>query len=85
MLSDHFHHFGEGCGVSGVVVLAESHLSVHTWPENGYAAFDVFVCGTCDPLHAVPVLEAAFAPTRAVVQQHARGEGAGCLLPPLTA
>jgi len=39
-----FHGFGAGGGVTGVVVLAESHLSVHTWPESGYVTLDVFVC-----------------------------------------
>jgi S-adenosylmethionine decarboxylase len=40
-----FHQF-EPQGVSGVVVIAESHLSIHTWPEYGYAAIDIFTCGT---------------------------------------
>ncbi len=53
VLSDHFHHFGEGCGFTGVIVLAESHISIHTWPEKNYAAIDVFMCGTCDPEVAV--------------------------------
>ncbi len=39
-----FHSFGEGEGVTGVVVLAESHLSIHTWPEDGYVTLDVYVC-----------------------------------------
>ena len=39
-----FHSFGEGAGVTGVVVLAESHLSIHTWPEAGYVTLDVYVC-----------------------------------------
>ena len=39
-----FHGFEEGGGVTGVVVLAESHLSVHTWPETGYVTLDVYVC-----------------------------------------
>ncbi|MGP1683045.1 MAG: adenosylmethionine decarboxylase, partial [Giesbergeria sp.] len=39
-----FHRFGEGGGVTGVVVLAESHLSIHTWPEAGYVTLDVYVC-----------------------------------------
>jgi len=44
-----FHSFGEGGGVTGVVVLAESHLSIHTWPESGYVTLDVYVCNyTCD-------------------------------------
>ena len=49
VLSDHFHHFGEGFGITGVIVLAESHISIHTWPEKKYAAVDIFMCGTCDP------------------------------------
>lgn len=44
-----FHQFGEGGGVTGVVVLAESHLSVHTWPEKRFVTLDVFVCNmNCD-------------------------------------
>jgi S-adenosylmethionine decarboxylase len=39
-----FHSFGDGDGVTGVVVLAESHLSIHTWPEAGYVTLDVYVC-----------------------------------------
>ncbi len=39
-----FHSFGVGGGVTGVVVLAESHLSIHTWPEAGYVTLDVYVC-----------------------------------------
>jgi S-adenosylmethionine decarboxylase len=39
------HHFGEGQGVTGVMLLAESHISIHTWPEHGLAAVDIFVCG----------------------------------------
>ncbi|MCB1742345.1 MAG: adenosylmethionine decarboxylase, partial [Gammaproteobacteria bacterium] len=45
LLHVHLHHFSENDGISGVAVLAESHISVHTWPERGYAAFDVFMCG----------------------------------------
>ncbi len=48
-ITNKFHHFGEGMGVTGVLVLAESHITVHTWPENNYAAFDFFMCGVCDP------------------------------------
>ncbi|HBN27709.1 MAG TPA: S-adenosylmethionine decarboxylase proenzyme [Clostridiaceae bacterium] len=39
-----FHKFSP-CGVSGVVIISESHLTIHTWPELGYAAIDVFTCG----------------------------------------
>lgn len=41
----HLHHFGEGMGLTGVAMLAESHISIHTWPEAGAAAVDLFVCG----------------------------------------
>ena len=40
-----FHHFGGGGGVSGVVIIAESHFALHTWPEHGFAAVDFFTCG----------------------------------------
>lgn len=47
-----FHKFNPH-GVSGVVVIAESHISIHTWPEYGYAALDFFTCGnTADPYKA---------------------------------
>ena len=56
ILGDSFHRFSPQ-GVSGVVVIAESHLSVHTWPEYGYAAVDVFTCGTTvNPQTAAEVL-----------------------------
>jgi S-adenosylmethionine decarboxylase len=48
VLSSHFHHFGTGLGITGVLILAESHITVHTWPEYNYAAFDIFMCGECD-------------------------------------
>jgi S-adenosylmethionine decarboxylase len=43
-VTDIFHHFTPH-GVSGVIVIAESHVTIHTWPEHGYAAADVFTCG----------------------------------------
>jgi S-adenosylmethionine decarboxylase len=74
VLGEHFHHFGEGCGVSGVVLLAESHLSVHSWPEADFAAFDIFVCGDCDPALAIPVLLDRFGGSPEVIL-HRRGLG----------
>lgn len=51
-----FHKFSPQ-GVSGVVVIAESHICVHTWPEHGYAAVDIFTCGTSiEPKNAIPLL-----------------------------
>ncbi|WP_428268502.1 adenosylmethionine decarboxylase [Haliangium sp.] len=60
-------------GVSGVVVIAESHLSIHTWPEYGYAAVDVYTCGECDPLLAHEVLLAALRAGRAELMTVERG------------
>ena len=62
-------------GVSGVAVLAESHISVHTWPEIGYGAFDVFMCGDAEPWKAVEVLRGAFAAEDIRVETFRRGEG----------
>ena len=74
VLHSYLHPFGAGAGVSGVVVLAESHIAIHTWPERGYAAIDLFMCGACDPYRAVEVLREAFAPGRIEVAAHRRGE-----------
>lgn len=60
VLGYNFHHFGEGAGVTGVVLLAESHISIHTWPEFQFAAVDIFMCGACDPHGALPVLRDFF-------------------------
>ena len=67
------HEFGGEGGVSGVAVLAESHISVHTWPELDYAAFDVFMCGTCNPEKAVETLCARLNPDRFTVDERKRG------------
>lgn len=73
ILHQHFHHFGEGNGVTGVLLLAESHLSIHTWPETGYAAVDVFMCGRCNPHDALPALRAGFSAAHMQVQEIRRG------------
>lgn len=73
LLHIHLHKFSPNGGVSGVAVLSESHISVHTWPERGFAAFDVFMCGAAEPTKAIAVLEAAFKPKRVVVGEHKRG------------
>jgi S-adenosylmethionine decarboxylase len=73
ILHSHFHHFTPNGGVSGVVVLAESHISIHTWPERNFAALDVFMCGVCDPYKVVPFLEAAFGPVTIEVDEQRRG------------
>ena len=73
LLHIHLHTFTDGGGVSGVAVLAESHISVHTWPEKGFAAFDVFMCGDAEPRKALDVFKRAFQPGRVVVGEHKRG------------
>jgi S-adenosylmethionine decarboxylase len=55
ILGDMFHSF-EPHGVSGSVVISESHLSIHTWPENGYVAVDIYTCGGLDPRPGFEVL-----------------------------
>jgi len=57
IIGDSFHTFDPYGGVSGVVIIAESHLSIHTWPEYGYAAVDIFTCGNAlHPKRAVDLL-----------------------------
>ncbi|WP_028103366.1 adenosylmethionine decarboxylase [Pseudoduganella violaceinigra] len=62
VLHSHFHGFGPGLGVTGVVLLAESHISIHTWPENGFAAADIFMCGAAQPQLALELIEEALQP-----------------------
>jgi S-adenosylmethionine decarboxylase len=73
LLHIHLHHFSPSGGVSGVAVLAESHISVHTWPERNYAAFDVFMCGEARPENAIVALKNAFQPQRIEVFEELRG------------
>jgi len=54
-----FHHFSPH-GVSGAVIIAESHLAIHTWPEHGFAAVDYFSCGSVNPDAAIDILRRAF-------------------------
>jgi S-adenosylmethionine decarboxylase proenzyme len=70
-----FHRFVPQ-GASGVLLVAESHLSVHTWPEHGFAAADLFTCSaTLDADAALAVLQRAFACKRVEVRDVLRGEG----------
>ena len=62
-------------GVTGVVVIEESHLSIHTWPEHGYAAVDFFTCGDCVPERAHNVLAAGLRAQCSEVMQVDRGFG----------
>ena len=74
LLHIHLHHFTPNGGVSGVAVLAESHISIHTWPERDYAALDIFMCGDTQPKNAIKVFEKAFETTNIKVSEHLRGK-----------
>ena len=73
VLSSDFHIFTPNNGVSGVIVLSESHISIHTWPEKNFAAVDVFMCGNAQPMKTIPALKRAFAPKRVGLQEIKRG------------
>lgn len=63
-------------GFTGVAILAESHMSIHTWPEHNYAALDIFMCGDADPLLSIPVLKEHFKPENTEVMLLARSPDA---------
>lgn len=73
LLHIHLHHFTPNGGVSGVAVLAESHISIHTWPERDFAALDIFMCGETQPEKAIQVFEKAFETKKITVSKHYRG------------
>lgn len=73
VLSVHTHTF-DPCGMSSVAILSESHLSVHTWPERGFVAADIFTCGChTDPAKAFESLKESFNAQKSVVNKMPRG------------
>jgi S-adenosylmethionine decarboxylase len=74
LLHIHMHHFTPNGGVSGVAVLSESHISIHSWPEYGYAALDIFMCGHARPHLAIDVIREAFGAGEVIVKELLRGE-----------
>lgn len=74
LLHLHLHPLKPTGGVTGVAVLEESHIAIHSWPESGYAALDVFMSGRADPARVVPVLREAFAAREVRVTKQLRGQ-----------
>jgi S-adenosylmethionine decarboxylase proenzyme len=73
IIDERFHKFSPQ-GVSGVIVIAESHLSIHTWPELGYAALDLFTCShDLDMQQAMDLLKRVFSPGDVQVRYVPRG------------
>jgi S-adenosylmethionine decarboxylase len=76
VLEIRLHSFGSGQGVTGVAILAESHISIHTWPEHSYAALDFFLCGARHDLDAaLAIIVAVLRPRKVRQHDFARGYG----------
>jgi S-adenosylmethionine decarboxylase proenzyme len=73
IINAEFHRFSPH-GVTGVLTIKESHLAIHTWPEHGFAAVDLFTCGTrIDPWKAYEILKAALCSQRDTTTEISRG------------
>jgi len=75
VLEMRMHDFGPNHGFTGFALLAESHISVHTWPEHGYAAIDIFMCGSVTPDKSLDILRDYFRPKHEHIQHVSRGNG----------
>lgn len=73
VLQKNFHSFGEEQGITGMLLLAESHISIHTWPESHFAAVDIFMCGNCDPELALAPIKKYLRPKSVDVREFDRG------------
>lgn len=76
VLADRFHQF-EPQGVTGVLLLAESHLSIHTWPEEGLVTVDIFTCGAMDTALILQRLRDTLNPCREHLTTIRRGQPVG--------
>jgi S-adenosylmethionine decarboxylase len=77
LLHMHLHPLKPTGGVTGVAVLEESHIAIHSWPADGYAALDIFMSGDTDPARAIPVLQEAFKAGEVRVSTQLRGAAPG--------
>ena len=73
LLKINLHRFSPSGGISGIAMIKESHVSIHTWPEYKYAAIDIFVCGEVNPYKAIPILKEGFKPRKIQVAELKRG------------
>jgi S-adenosylmethionine decarboxylase len=73
-ISGNFHHFGENFGVTGVLLLKESHMSIHTWPELNFAAIDIFMCGNAKSKNAIDVIKDLMTPSAIHIKEVYRGD-----------
>ena len=73
IVESNFHHFNP-LGVSGVVIIKESHLTIHTWPEYGYAAIDIFTCGKIFMEEGIDFLRKNLKAKQAEVKKLERGK-----------
>jgi S-adenosylmethionine decarboxylase len=74
ILNKHLQLLSPQPGISGIYLLAESHISIHTWPQSAYAAIDIFMCGSADAFKAADSLTAAFYPAQVERSSHLRGQ-----------
>ena len=72
IIESNFYQFAP-VGVTGIIFIKESHFSVHTWPEDRYAAFDILTCGTMDPEAAIEVMRKGFCAKRVIKKIIKRG------------
>ena len=74
VLFSHCHPFGEDCGTTGVIVLAESHLSWHHYPEVDLISIDIFMCGSANPMLAMDRIVDFWKPTHTDLSKIKRGQ-----------
>lgn len=72
ILETNFHTF-DGGGFTGIIVLQESHISIHTWPEENFASIDIYMCGDSDPIIACNYIIEKLRTEKYKINIHKRG------------